>query len=353
MPQIRSLRAYLKSHPHYIGTFLKDACQVWWWRLLRQPIVVLTTESGGLGDYLWFRSYYNAIREHYAPKRCRIIVIGMCQWHQLAYDWDAYPQSNHFDIYREFESPDNPHAIESMFFRLFRVDIYVNYRACYLKDMVKAPKTYFGLGFRREKQYYEAANNAVMGQWFRLPIGFKHRPPLLPIVDNSRLEELRGPYVVVVEGGNTQGKLSIEQTLAIVEYIQSHGFNIFFNGDYQKLIAALGSQLATGSSRVIDGYQYPLAEYPTIVSNSIYVVTVNTFVYHLAIQLSKPVVVISANEYESIKLDEPRQVIVFNKELRQAYENNTLQSYQPIPSVTLRSIECNEIVVAIKSLNRH
>ena len=358
MPNIPALRQYLKQHPLYIGTFLKDICRVWWWRLRRQPIVVLTTESGGLGDYLWFRSYYDAIREHYAPSQCRIIVVGMCQWEPLALKLDDPTQSNHFDIYRSFESPDHPLKIESFFFKLFQANVYVNFRAKHLKHLVKAKEHYYGLGFRDTKQYYETANNDVINQWFPLPTTFKHRPPLLPIADKRRDEALNKPYVVVVEGGNTQGKLSNEQLLTIINQIISQGYNIFFNGNYKRLtttvncqLSTVNCQLSTVNYQLIDGYTYPLSEYPTVVSRCSFVVTVNTFVYHLAIQLEKPCVVLSANEYESIKLDAPNQIILFNEELQQAYENNTLHSYKPIPTVGLQDIDCDRIEHALRDIN--
>ena len=342
MPTLSALHNYLRQHPHYWGSFLRDLCLIWWWRLRRQPIVVLTTESGGLGDYIWFRSYYSAIREHYSPKLCRIVAVGMCQWEPLAYGLDESRQENHFDIYRAIESPDRPLKIESLFFRLFRADVYVDFRARHLKHLVRADKCFFGLGFRDAKQYYESANNAVIERWFMLPESFRHKPPLLPIADDGRGEALKRPYAIVVEGGNTQGKLSDTQTLAVVEHILSRGYNIFFNGDFNKLPSI-------HSTHLIDGYTYPLNEYPTIVAQSEFVVTVNTFVYHLAIQLNKPCVVISANEYESIKLDAASQVVVFNEELQQAYENNKLHSYRPNSSVGLNDIACERIIEAIDS----
>lgn len=350
MPSITALHNYLKKHPHYISTFLKDICRVWWWKILRQPVVVLTTESGGLGDYLWFRSYYSVIRKHYAPRKCRIIVVGMWQWVPLVYDWDHNQSSNHFDIYRAFESPDNPLKIESLFFKLLKADVYLNFRARHIKQITKSKKHFFGLGFHETKLYYETANNAVMRQWFLIPDGFKHKPPLLPITDNKRKEALQKPYIVVVEGGNTQGKLSDNQLFSIVNLIISKGYNIFYNGNYKKLLSILNSQLSTLDSQIIDGYQYPLKEYPTIVAQSQFVVTVNTFIYHLAIQLEKPVVVLSANEYESIKLDAFNQVIVFNNELQNAFVNHKLQHYQPITSVSLQNIECERITDALNRL---
>lgn len=350
MPNISALHQYIKQHPHYIGNFLKDICHVWWWCLCRQPIVVITTESGGLGDYLWFRSYFDAIREHFAPRKCRIIVVGMRQWEPLALGLDNDKRSNHFDIYRSFETPDHPLKIESVFFKLFRADVYVDFRAKHLQNLVNTKRQFFGKGFRESKQYYETVNNAVINQWFSLPANFKHTPPLPPVADKSRNDALEKPYVVVVEGGNTQGKLSKEQIQTIIKAVISQGYNIFFNGDYKKLSTNLTLDIKHQTSDIIDGYTYPLKEYPTVVSKCQYVVTVNTFVYHLAIQLEKPCIVLSANEYESIKMDAPNQAILFNDELQLAYKTHTLDDYTPIPSVSLQDIDCERIVNAISEI---
>lgn len=347
MPSISVFCQFLRQHPHYLGRFIEDICHVWVWHLKGQPVVVLTTESGGLGDYLWFRSYYSAIREHYAWRQCRIIVIGMRQWEPWALEMDGNPRTNHFDIYRSFESPDHSLKIERLFFQLFRADVYVNFRARHLKQVVKAKEYYFGKGFRDSKQYYETVNNSLINKWFALPSTFQHKPPFCPIVDSRREEALSKPFVVVVEGGNTQGKLSKVQTATIIETLLSKGYNVFFNGNYRDFIAENKSVVAKYQQDIIDGYTYPLKEYPAVVSNSLFVVTVNTLIYHLAVQLEKPCVVMSANEYESIKLDQPNQVVVFNRELQQAYENETLQAYLSDPSVGLQNIETERIVEAI------
>lgn len=350
MPNITAFYHFLKQHPGYVGDFIRNISRVWWWRLNEQPIVVLTTESGGLGDYLWFRSYYSAIREHYAPRQCRIVVVGMRQWEPLALGLDESPTTNHFDIYRAFETPDQPLKIERLFFKLFRIDVYVDFRARHLKRLVKAKEYYFGQGFRDMKQYYESANNSVMNQWFALSDSFRHKPNIMPLANSHRADVLAEPFVIVVEGGNTQGKLSDKQVHTIVDNVLSRGYKIFFNGDYKKLLTNLTSEIRNQKSDIIDGYTYPLAEYPAVVSKCSFVVTVNTFVYHLAVQLEKPCVVLSANEYESVKLDQPRQIALFNRELQLAYESQTLQSYQSIPSVGLQDIECGRIVEAIDKI---
>lgn len=351
MPNISTLRQYLKKHPRYISRFVRDICKVWWWKMCGQPIVVLTAESGGLGDYFWFRSYYSAIREHYAPQKCGIIVIGMCQWNPIVYELDENPQLNHFDIFRFFESPDNPLKIELLFFKLFKADVYVDFRTRHLKHLVNAKECYFGEGSNASKQYYETANNSLINRWFSLPEHFLHKPPLLPIANDQRKEALETPFVVVVEKGNTQGKLSDEQIVSIIKQIQSQGYNIFYNGNYSYLLELLKrEQLNYIQTKIIDGYTYPLREYPTVISLCQYVITVNTLPYHLAIQLEKPCVVLSVNEYETLKLDAPKQIVLFNKELQQAYESHNLDSYNRDSSLRLQDIESERIINSIDKI---
>lgn len=351
MYSLSALRLYLRNHPHYISRFFTDICRIGFWRFRRQPIVVLTTESGGLGDYIWFRNYYDAIREYYKPTQCRIIVIGMCQWTDFVNAIDRKPNKNHLDIYRAFETPDNPLKIEAFFFRLFKADVYIDFRERYLRNLVKTKKYYSGRGYRETKQFYETANNIVINEWFPLPKSFKHELPLVPIAAEKRRTALENPYVVVVEKGNTQGSLSDKQTTLIVQTILSQGYNVFYNGNRNSLINSLTKKgIVFSQSNIIDGYTYPLVEYFTIISQCVYVVTVNTLIYHLAIQSNKPLVVISANEYESIDLKATNQIVVFNKELMEAYKEGSLYCYKANEEIKLKDIDCKCIEAAINQI---
>lgn len=353
MINLFALRLYLGNHPHYISRFIIDICRIWLWRLHRQPIVVLTTESGGLGDYVWFRNYYDVIREHYNPKQCRIIVIGMGQWTDFVNAVDRKPNKNHLDIYRAFETPDNPLKIEAFFFRLFKADVYIDFRERYLRNLVKTKKYYSGKGYKETKQFYETANNIVINKWFPLPNRFKHKLPLVPIAAKERRTALEKPYVVVAEKGNTQGALSDEQTTLIVQLILSQGYNVFYNGNRNNLINNLTKKnIVFSQSNIIDGYLYPLTEYFTITSQCVYVVTVNTLIYHLAIQYNKPLVVISVNEYESIDLKATNQIVVFNKELMEAYKEGSLDCYKVNKAIGLKDIDCKSIEIAINQINK-
>lgn len=312
----------------FILNFVADICKVWWWRMLRYPIVVVTTESGGLGDYLWIRSYYAVIKSHY--KRCRIIVAGMKHWTRFALELDA----DTIDIYREFESCDNPRRSEKLFFSLFKADLFFNFRAINQKQLVRSKKKILGEGCTRTQTFYREANNRTFEQWRQLPSGFEHRMPLLPI-KNSTYYSLEKPYVVLVEKGNTQGGFSDEQLKAMADAILSKGLGIFYNGNYQHFLSLIDEQY---HSSVMDGYALPLSEYGSIVDKSSFVVTVNTFIYHIAVQLNKPCVVVSVNEYASVDLRKENQTILFNRTLAEAYQQKKLVQFVPVKGETIASI---------------
>lgn len=321
----------------FILNFVADICKVWWWRMLRYPIVVVTTESGGLGDYLWIRSYYAVIKSHY--KRCRIIVAGMKHWTRFALELDA----DIIDIYREFESCDNPRRSEKLFFSLFKADLFFNFRAINQKQLVRSKKKIFGEGCTRTQTFYREANNRTFEQWRQLPSGFEHRMPLLPN-KKSTYYSLEKPYVVLVEKGNTQGGFCDEQLKAMADTILSKDLGIFYNGNYQHFLSLIDEQY---HSSVLDGYTFPLGEYGSIVNQSILVVTVNTFIYHIAVQLNKPCVVVSVNEYASIDLTKENQTILFNKTLSEAYQKNKLEQYSLVEDEYISSFSPATLVEAI------
>lgn len=321
----------------FVLRFLADICRVWWWRLLHYPIVVVTTESGGLGDYLWIRSYYAVIKSHY--KRCKIIVAGMKHWTRFALDLD----DDTIDIYREFESCDNPRKSEKLFFSLFKADLFFNFRAITQRQLVRSKTAILGKGCTRTQTFYREANNRTFEQWRPLPPGFGHRMPLLPI-KNSTYNSLGKPYVVLVEKGNTQGGFTDEQLKAMADAVLSKGLGIFFNGNYQHFLSLVDEQY---HSSVLDGYTFPLGEYGSVVDESLFVVTVNTFVYHIAVQLNKPCVVVSVNEYASVDLRKENQTILFNKTLAEAYVQNRLEQYRPVEDEHISSFSTTALVDAI------
>ncbi len=322
----------------FVLQFLLDISRVWYWRLTGTPIVVVTTESGGLGDYLWIRSYYAVIKMQYHD-RCRIVVAGMKHWTRFALELDG----DNIDIYREFESCDNPRKSEKFFFSLFKADVFFNFRAINQRQLVRSKNIILGEGCTRTQTFYREANNKTFEQWHPLPLFFEHRMPLLPI-KNMAYYSIGNPYVVLVEKGNTQGGFSDEQLKVMADAILSKGLGIFFNGNYQHFLSLVDEQF---HSAVLDGYTFPLSEYGSIVAKSSFVVTVNTFIYHIAVQLNKPCVVVSVNEFSSIDLKKESQTIIFNSTLAEAYKQNKLTQYKPEEGEKIATISPIALVEAI------
>jgi ADP-heptose:LPS heptosyltransferase len=231
---------------------------------------------------------------------------------------------------------------------------------------VRSRKEYNNKGIPRDT-FYEEKNNKVYSHFSPLPDGFKHTLPIIPptrrrpqecgrnLQDQQDLAHaseqehiIPRPFAVVVERGNTQGSLSIEQTTAIVKCLTDKGYHILLNGDKQRLASVLDNSTF---NNIIDGKEFSFPEYTWLVNECSLVVTVNTSIYHFALQLQKPCVVISANEYETIKLDAPNQKIVFNEELQEAFEKGNLMSYKKNNAKKLDDIECNRIVAACLSLS--
>lgn len=325
----------------FVIRYVVDICKVWWWRLMGNPIVVVTTESGGLGDYLWIRSYYNVIKQHYDNRHCRIIVAGMKHWTRFALDLDG----DTIDIYREFESCDNPRRSEQLFFALFKADVFFNFRAITQKQLVRCSQKIFGEGCARTKTFYRETNNNTFLQWNSLPAYFEHRILLLPIHSNAFFSDDQ-QYAVLVEKGNTQGGFSDEQLKSMATAILDKGLGIFYNGNYAHFLSLIDSKY---HSMILDGYSFPLSEYGSIVNQSLFVVTINTFIYHIAVQLNKPCVVVSVNEYASIDLKKGNQTIIFNSALDESYKKGLLEQYCPEEGVSIASLSSSHLVDAISN----
>lgn len=338
--QLSRLTEYYHRHPGYMRKFIKDLLYVYHCIFRGDKIVVVTTESEGLGGYIWIRNYYKVIKEHYAPKRCCIILAGMYNWTEFIQESDTA----YLDVFRPFESCDSSKKVEKLFFKLFIADVFLNFRAIKMKTLVKARRRIFGRGYKVEGRYYEEANNATISQWIDLPQGFKHTLPLRAVSSNKQISK---PYIVLVEGGHTQGKLSQEQLIDIVMHLIDMGYHIFYNGNANLLKGNLQSGCG---NMLVDGYQYPLSEYATIISDCTLVVTPNTLLYHYAVQLDKPCVVLSANEYQSVKLDKTNQIAIFNPELQTAIDCHKESNYRPNNTITIAQLPIESIIRGIDSM---
>lgn len=331
---IKEIRGYLKRHKHYILHLIFDICKLFRWRICGKHIAVITTGSGGVGDYLWIRNYLPILHQ----QEYKVILISMAHWKIIVESFDKY----NVDVIRYFESCQSPKRMETIVFNLFKADIFLNFRQVSMGTFVRTRKEYNDSNIPKDT-FYEEKNNLVFSLFSPLPNGFKHTLPIIPPCKDN----LKRPFAVVVDRGNTQGSLSIEQSFSIIKCLTDEGYHILLNGNMQRLTPKLDKKTL---EMIIDGSQFSFPQYTYLVNECSLVVTVNTSLYHFALQLQKPCVVISANEYETIKLNNPNQEIVFNKELQKAFENGELLSYEKNHTVKLSDIECDRLLTAIRRL---
>ena len=131
---INDIRAYLKRHQHYLAYFLRDIGKLLWWKICRKPIAVITTGSGGVGDYLWIRNYMPQLKQ----KGYQVILIAMAHWNEIVEPFDK----GNYDTVRYFESCLSPRKIETFFFRIFKTDVYLNFRQRCISDFVRYREVY-------------------------------------------------------------------------------------------------------------------------------------------------------------------------------------------------------------------
>ena len=338
MQTINNLNAYLERHPGFISQLICDIFKLCWYKCTGKKILVITTGSGGIGDYIWIRSYYPLIHK----KGYKIVLIAMAHWHEIVESFDG----DNIDIIRYFESCLSPKKIEYFFFKLFKTDVYLNFRRKCMADVVRYKKTYGDKGFEFDDRFYEEKNNDTFRLFQPLPNDFKHH---LPIIEPSleKKKYLKHPYIVLVEGGNTQGKLSDEQLISIAKHLTDKGYNILFNGNYIRICNLVDSAIC---SRIIDGRLFTFPQYTYIINEASFVVTVNTSIYHFAVQLNKPCVVISCNEYHTLQCYTEGQQLVFNNTLQSAYNSHTLSEYKIEDTVTLADIDIENILIAIDNV---
>lgn len=339
MQTISNLIAYLKRHPGYIVRLISDIFKMCWYKCTGEKILVITTGSGGIGDYLWIRSYYPLIHK----KGYKIVLIAMAHWSEIVESFDG----DDIDIIRYFESCLSPKKIECFFFNLFKSDVYLNFRKkCMAENVVNYKQTFNDKGLENDDRFYEEKNNNTFQLFTPLPYDFKH---ILPIIEPSQETKkfLTKPYVVLVEGGNTQGKLTDNQLIAIIKHLIDNGYYILFNGDYKRISCIVDNKIC---SKIIDGSLFTFPQYTFVVNEASFIVTVNTSIYHFAVQLNKPCVAISCNEYHTLQRYKENQQLVFNNTLQSAYYSHTLSEYLIDDSVTLADIDINSIIKAIDNV---
>lgn len=300
MHSLSNLISYFSRNKHFFTRLIVDLTKILWFKLTRKKIVVITTGSGGIGDYLWIRSFYSIIKEN----NYKIVLIAMSNLKETVESFDK----NDLDIIRYFESCIQPKKIEILFFKFFYADVYLNFCKECIAQFVKYKVVYTNTSDINYNWFYEERNNAVFSQFLNLPIGFHHNlPNITPTKETQKLSA--HPYVVLTEGGNTHGKLNDIQLIKIIQHLYNLNYNIFFNGNIHRLSTIISKKQLT---RIIDGYSFPFPQYVIIIKKADLVITVNTSIYHFALLLNRPCVIITPYEPRTVKLNNPNQVCVFN-----------------------------------------
>lgn len=300
MQTISNLIAYLKRHPGYIARLIGDIFKLFWYKCTGKKIMVITTGSGGIGDYLWIRSYYPLIRQ----KGYKTVLIAMAHWREIVETFDG----GNIDIIRYFESCLSPKKIETFFFKLFHCDVYLNFCKECISPFIKYKVQYTNTENVDYNWFYEERNNYIISEFFPLPEEFRHS---IPVIEPGTFlkKRLMLPYVVLTEGGNTHGKLNDLQLKNIIQHLLSLNYQVLFNGNIKRLNQLLNNEEL---KRVIDGYQFSFPLYGYLIQHSNFVITVNTSIYHFALLLNKPCIIITPYEPRTVKVDQKNQIAVFN-----------------------------------------
>ncbi len=311
---------------------------MFWYRITKRKLVVITTGSGGVGDYLWIRNYFPLLK----AKGYKVILIAMAHWEEIVVAFDK----NNIDVVRYFESCLSPKKIESIYFKLFKADVYLCFRRKCIADFVKSKQIYSDEKSIYDNSFYEEKNNNTFKLFLPLPDDFKHKLPIIePTQEKNSI--IKHPFVVLVEGGNTQGKLSDNQLISIAKHLTEKGYYILFNGNYDRICSLFDNVIC---SKIIDGSLFTFPQYTYIVNEASFVVTVNTSIYHFAVQLKKTCVAISCNEYHTLQCYKENQQLVFNNSLQSAYDSHTLSSYSIDKTATLADIDIESILKAIDNV---
>lgn len=263
------------------------------YKLFRRKTIVIN-EAGGLGDYLWVRNYFKVIKSSNLYKDYKIIFCATKRWVEFAKRLD----SNYVDVFLSFQNPYKPGFIEILALKLFKFDIFLNFRESFnqwkiLTNSVKSVIKLTDKQYRNFDFFYPNNYNVIFSQLITLPNNFKHKLPI-----NNEPKIIDKDYCVLNVGGYSQGSLTLEQLDCIID-------NILINNNNLKILV-LGTKNDIEKFKILhDKYRHNLlpgcGDYKTIellnlINNAKFIVTVNTSIWHFAIQLHKPHIVFSIEE---------------------------------------------------------
>ena len=260
---------------------------------------IIINEAAGLGDYLWVRSYFKLLKTSEKYRNYKIIFCGTKRWKDFAQKVD----SKYVDIFLFFKDPYKPKFLEIFLLKMFKFDIFVNFRAAskqwdIISNTVKAQNVYTNKLNFPENAFYDTRNKIVMSQIIDIPSDFKHT------LDYGNLKprlKLKQPYIIIVFGGYTEGYLSKEQICSIInEIYKNYNGCILLLGTkmdkkrYDRICNSVPSEL---KEKLICGCGvFKESELPYVIDKADFVITTNTSIWHFAILLNKKGICFSHNQ---------------------------------------------------------
>ena len=266
---------------------------------IKKKKLILINEAGGLGDYLWVRSYFEVIKQSEKYKDYKLVFCGTKRWRDFALKYD----SKNVDAWLFFNNPYNPKSLEYFccFFVIF--NIFVNFRLSQYQwakfsNSVKAKKIF---GDNNAKQgFYIDRNNSIITQLLELPNNFKHS---LPLLKNTKIK-LPEKYIVLVPSGYSMGELTKEQLNSISNSLYNkYKLPILFLGEKRNLhiYKELKSKLNCNIPLINCCNKIKESELPSIINNATLIVTPNTSIYHIALLRNKPCICFLIKDNNFIK----------------------------------------------------
>ena len=287
MKLIQSIKKRAKF-PFEISLSLIHIIQIIAWRLMGARLLVIN-EAGGLGDYLWVRSYLKLIREQTDYK---IIFCVTERWKSFARVHDG----KNIDILVSLKKPNKPHTFEKIIFNFFVAEVFIDIRVSSpVRKCIRYKEKIESLdGFGTT---YDTRGD-LFKKIINIPKEFTHSIDCVPIKNPILLK----PYCILVPAGHFQGSFSEEQLLAIAKKLISHGVFVLIlgiNRDKDKYSFVYKGLNETEKNKLIDGCDvYKDFELPTIINNALFIVTPNTSIYNMAIQLRKHIIVVDRKIFE-------------------------------------------------------
>lgn len=295
--------------------------------------LILINSAAGLGDYLWIRNYFELIKNSKEYRNSAIILLATERWMSFAKELDK----QNIDLFINFHNPHRPLFTESFLLRAFKFDIFLTFfpkMHCYqgINSFVTADKHIDAETFLEESfanKFYESRHNLIVSQLVDVPNDFKHT---LPIVTEGR--KPNGSYAVLVPEGFAMGELSVEQLSLIVDKLDSdYEMSVILLGlkRHEKMFSKL-KKIVKNNQRLLNGCgKYKEIDLLEIIDGASLVITPNTSIYHMALQLNKKTICLTKNAPMALDFEaKDIKYIVTEGELKEISPEEILDTMEKI-----------------------